>query len=98
MECNSNDKINTIVNELINLLKRNNEMEWAQVLINILNEYNKTELKKQAASVFVNIMRGGMGSFLDLVLHNNGKPLLEENNHLDDLRQRLYSECKNIYE
>ncbi|WP_423244526.1 DUF6966 domain-containing protein [Enterobacter kobei] len=29
---------------------------------------------------------GGMGTFNDIVLHNNGIPLIRENDGLDDLR------------
>lgn len=34
---------------------------------------------------------GGMGSFNDIVLYKNNKPLINENNKLDALRTQLYN-------
>ncbi len=96
MECNSNDKINIIVNDLIVLLKNNDEPHWAQVLSNILQDYKTSNAEKETAALFLKIMQGGMGSFLDLVLHKNAKPLIAENNRLDELRHKLYEECKRL--
>lgn len=36
---------------------------------------------------------GGMGSFNDLILYRDGKPLVCENNELDALRMHLYGLC-----
>ena len=65
---------------------------------NIRNEYIACDIgaRKEVANKFIIIMRGGMGSFLDLVLHKNKKPLIHENNKLDELRHQLYDECKKL--
>lgn len=96
MESNSNDKIAEISEQLIKLLKKNNESRWSVVLENIRNEYIASENKSGSAEQFITIMRGGMGSFLDLVLHKDRKPLINENNRLDELRHKLYEECKKV--
>ena len=97
MECDSNEKINAIVHELIDLLQKNDEQYWGEVLACNLNKYNGAFSKKETAVLFIKIMQGGMGSFLDLVLHKDGKPLIEENNRLDKLRHELYQECVGIW-
>ena len=98
MESIYNDKIAKISDDLIELLKANNEKHWSTVLQNIRNEYINCDLatRKKIASEFIIAMRGGMGSFLDLVLHKDRKPLIDENNRLDVLRHQLYEECKKL--
>jgi len=96
MEKNNKDEIAEISEELIKLLKDNDEKFWSEILENIQAEYIKGKSKSLVANEFIIIMRGGMGSFLDLVLHENKKPLIEENNKLDELRYKLYKACKKI--
>ncbi|WP_034950770.1 DUF6966 domain-containing protein [Erwinia oleae] len=36
---------------------------------------------------------GGMGTLNDIVLSKNGKPLLQENDRLEGLRDKLYTVC-----
>jgi len=36
---------------------------------------------------------GGMGSFFDVVLYKDGKPLIQENNKLSRLTSELYDFC-----
>ena len=40
---------------------------------------------------------GGMGSFTDLVLMRNGIICIDENNRLDQLRDRLYNRMVSIF-
>ena len=96
MESHSNDKIGEISGKLIKLLKENHESHWSVVLQNIRSEYVTAESKNIVAKQFIIIMRGGMGSFLDLVLHKDRQPLIDANDQLDKLRHQLYEECKKI--
>lgn len=96
MESNSDDEIVKISGQIIKLLKENNEAHWSVVIENIRNEYIISSNKSESAKQFVIIMRGGMGSFLDFILHKDRKPLISENNKLDRLRHRLYEECKKV--
>ena len=89
-----NAEIVKISEQLITLLKDNNEDYWSVILQNILCNYIDSAGKEKSANQFIFIMRGGMGSFLDLVLHKDRKPLVDENNKLDELRHQLYEECK----
>lgn len=36
---------------------------------------------------------GGMGTLNDIVLSKDGKPLIEENDRLEEFRDKLYSAC-----
>lgn len=96
MEFNGNDKVVVILKELIDLTTNNDQTKWANILKNILHHYLYDESKTYAATLAIDIMQGGMGSFLDLVLHKNKKVLIAENNKLDKLRYDLFNECKKI--
>jgi hypothetical protein len=94
VESNSNDKIIEVSEKIVMHLKNNGEEHWSSVIKKIHDEYIASGRKPEVAKKFVTIMRGGMGSFLDLVLHKDRKPLINENNRLDELRHELYEECK----
>lgn len=96
MERISDDKIIIIINKLIKLLKENDEKFWSNTLDNLLHQYEISNSKPEVAKSCIKIMRGGMGSFLDLVLHKNGNPLIKENNQLDKLKHELYDECTKL--
>lgn len=96
MQCNCDENAIMIVDGMIALLNSNGEAEWANVLSKILDDYKQQATKQYAALLFLKTMQGGMGSLLDLVLHKNKKPLIDENNKLDELRHALYEECMKI--
>ena len=96
MESGSNDKVAEISGQLIELLKDNNENHWSIILANIRGEYIASGFKPETAAQFLIIMRGGMGSFLDLALHKDRKVLVEETKKLDELRDKLYYACKKL--
>src|SRR5262245_49515309 len=96
MESNSNEKIIALLEQAIDLLASNDQEQWANFLQNAKNNFIQSEDKKEAAMPIIKSMLGGAGSLSDVVLHQEGKPLIEENNQLYDLFNQLYDECKKI--
>lgn len=81
-------EIRKILLEIIELLEFMNESAWA-ITLKRLYEDNASSPKdwlRKIKSLF-----GGMGSFADLVLMRNGIICIDENNKLDQLRNRLYN-------
>ena len=86
-------QIKDVIEKLIYLLRNNNEIEWAAVLENLLNKFPLEKNKIDAIKEIMQIYKGGMGSFADLVLQKNLKMLINENNELAILRRELYNLC-----
>lgn len=81
-------EIRKILLEIIELLEFMNESAWT-ITLKRLYEDNASSPKdwlRKIKSLF-----GGMGSFTDLVLMRNGIICIDENNKLDQLRNRLYN-------
>lgn len=81
-----------ILQELITLLEKSKETNWSaslrslmQALTGCVDDIERNYVKSQLKRIF-----GGMGSFSDLVLFNDGKVLIAENNQLEKLRRELY--------
>ena len=81
------NEIKKIVKDVIKILLDNGEISWARYFERCLrqldNEYHEGVYNIRSSY-------GGMGSFNDLVLHNQGRPLKKENEMLNDLREKLY--------
>lgn len=92
----SEDEILSITLGLTRLLRDNDEAGWSRVIDTIRNRYIFSDNKAEAAREFIAIMMGGMGSFNDLILHRDGKPLSVESNELRDLRSKLYDACLDV--
>jgi hypothetical protein len=90
-------KITENLQQLQKLLVNSNELGWAERVELLIKSLENTtnEDKKQVAREGLRFF-GGMGSLNDLVLHENGTPLLEENDKLDILRDEIYSELVEI--
>jgi hypothetical protein len=86
------DKMIVFLEENIKLLSENDEKRWAEVLTRLMQNYIESDNKQGVASL-IKKLYGGAGTFNDLVLHKDGKPLIEENNQLEKLRHELYEEC-----
>uniref|UniRef100_UPI0009E45A2D DUF6966 domain-containing protein n=1 Tax=Gilliamella sp. Nev6-6 TaxID=3120252 RepID=UPI0009E45A2D len=80
-------KIKLILFEISILLKKGNYPDWGNSFMKFSEDI---EINFEAVKNQILILYGGMGSFNDIVLHNNKKPLINENNRLDDLRTQLY--------
>jgi hypothetical protein len=85
-----------LLEQVINLLASNGEEQWAGFLQNAKNNLIEAKVKKDGVVPIVKSMLGGAGSLSDVVLHRDGKPLIEENNRLYDLLNELYDECQKI--
>lgn len=92
---NKNDKIILLLEESIKLLSENNQKRWAEGLTCLMRHYIESDNKQEAASL-IKKLYGAAGSFSDVVLHKDRKPLIEENNKLERARHDLYQECKKI--
>ncbi len=73
--------------EIASLLKSVDEESWAKSF-----EFlgSKTELPDKELACEILKIYGGMGSFNDLVLYNDGALCLIENERLEKLRNELY--------
>ena len=85
--------IEEIIKCIINLLRENDEPEWAEIFSEVALEYNNNETRNHAVKKVINFYKGGMGSFSDLVLQKNMKMLIEENDELADLKHDLFNKC-----
>lgn len=88
-------EIQDLLIKLSEILKRNDEIEWSNFLINLYKESFFYEGKNYDHSFIIKIMNlyGGMGSFNDIILEKNGKPLIKENDEFHKLKQELYEKC-----
>ena len=89
------ESIQEIIGKIIILLEANDEHEWADYLEHLMHEYENSEAKVEAIKNILNIYKGGMGSFTDLVLQKDFKMLVDENNQLAALKHNLYNSCLN---
>lgn len=97
METNREEKIVSLLVEVIHLLMHHQQERWAKVMKDLLNNYanlTHSKTKKEAAELIMKSMLGGMGSLSDVVLYKNGVLLTEENDKLEALLDELYVLCK----
>ncbi|MCX8728669.1 DUF6966 domain-containing protein [Gilliamella sp. B2838] len=84
---NNIEKIKEILVEISTLLIKGNYPDWGNSFIKFSKEiesdpeFIKSELSK---------LYGGMGSFNDIVLYEDRKPLIDENDRLYFLRTQLF--------
>ena len=95
METKSYKMIKTI-ERIVELLKMSDSPSakyYHDFLVFTLSQLNRPhELHEIAENVLKSY--GGMGTFGDVGLCKNGKYLLEEDREFDNLREKLYRECK----
>lgn len=87
-------KIELIIKKIIALLKDSGEDYWLRYFNYNLDKLSKNDFDYQDIEKLNMVFKGGMGSFSDLVLHKNKKPLIDENNELEKLKDDLYEACK----
>lgn len=95
MEPNCNTQIIILLEQVICLLINNSQEQWGHFLQNAKNNFIESKNKKEAIEPIIKSMLGGAGSLSDVVLYREGKLLVDENNQLYDLLNKLYDECKN---
>lgn len=84
-----------ILLELTNFLNKYDEHEWRNVFARLYKEslqYTDSNYDRSFINE-INGCFGGMGSFTDLVLHKDMKPLKKENDELEILKDQLYEKC-----
>jgi len=89
----SDDKeLNNVIDELIFVLECIGEKNWSSSLRNLQSSYNNAGSLYERKRVLSKIIQlyGGMGSFADLTLYRDGRPLIEANDILDRLQSRLF--------
>lgn len=83
------NEIRKTIIEITNILSSNNEDSWAKVFEKLSREL---DVDCESSILSLKGLYGGMGSFNDIILHENGTPLIRENDELDDLRHALYNQ------
>jgi hypothetical protein len=84
---------------LINLVKIFDDHELrtrSKVIRNLLEKISLQQIEEEELAGKIIDLYGGMGSFFDIVLTKSGKPLIEENDKLSQLKNDLFEECINI--
>jgi hypothetical protein len=83
------------IEDIIELISRYNA-RWSAIFTNYLKELNSDIELQYFARDILKLYKGGMGSFSDLVLQENGKMPIEENEKLNVYRKELYKICKEL--
>ena len=91
------DEMIMILSKLIALLEKTEDYDWSSFLKKTrAKAINSTDNKQMAREILVTLYSGGMGSFLDLVLQKDMKPLIEEDDLLIKYRKELFHLCEKI--
>ena len=96
MVAETHNEIIIILSKLIALLEETEDYDWACFFKNKKKNLMSTNNKEQIAREIIDSYRGGMGSFVDLVLQKNMKMLINENNLLNEYRESLFESCEKI--
>lgn len=88
-------EIQNLLLKISRILKENDEPEWSMILKHLYEESFSYEGENYDHSFVIKIMSiyGGMGSFNDVLLQKNGKPLVEQNEEFYKLKHKLYEKC-----
>ena len=81
-----------IIEKILTLLTSVQEDNWAKSFMKFREQFDSIdEVKLADARTDILKIYGGMGSFNDLVLYDQGQPMIEENTTLDALRRELFT-------
>ena len=83
--------IQMLLLRMAELLRLGGIADWADDALE--NYHNEMAEEPNITTGRILSLYGGMGSLNDLVIYNNGIPLVDENNELDALRSQLYELC-----
>ena len=87
------ESIQVIIKKIIALLRENDKPEWVSHLVKLMQDFSSLDTRMHAVKNILNIYKGGMGSFTDLVLQKDYKMLVDENNQLANMKHSLYTAC-----
>jgi hypothetical protein len=93
-------KMILIIENIVELLKMSSPPDakyFCAFLVYILGQLNKPHELDKIAENILNIY-GGMGTFGDVAIFNNGVYLDEEHDKFDALRTKLFLLCKEVIE
>jgi len=81
----------SLIEQIIDLLVSVRESNWADAFKSFRRRLDNSD-SESTETLRSDILRiyGGMGSFNDLVLYQEGQPLIKENQALDKLRMELF--------
>ena len=91
-------QIKSTIEKIIFLLQKNDEADWVTIFEKILDKFSYTKNKKEVVREIIDIYKGGIGSFSDLILQKDMKMLIDENEQLAKLKHDLYNSCLNFLE
>ena len=91
---NKSDEAGILAKQAAELLSQYDLESWAQAFNKLAATLNGPS-RKQAAIEALG-MYGGMGSFSDLVVHFEGDAVIDGNNNLDQIRQKLFISLREI--
>lgn len=94
----TDDKIIEILADIHALLVKTGEKQWSLVIDKLIADRSAEPTNQDVINNILSIYKGGMGSFSDLVLHKDGKMLIEENDQLAQMKKNLYQICKSSKE
>ena len=82
----------SVLDKIIECLASSGECDWQDRFNKIRANYNPND-EESFEDIRYSLRRlyGGMGSFNDLVLHEESKPMIKNNNELDQLRKELFN-------
>lgn len=83
-------RMKTVLEKIVNLLRSGDCEDWAATMEKLSSEI---EENPEYATSQILVLYGGMGSFNDIVLCSNDRPLIKENDELDGLRGELFDLC-----
>ena len=92
----SKSQMIAIINKITSLLQFSEEEFWLSFFNHVLEGLDKGQDEKCLCDSILKTFQGQMGSLNDLVLHKDGKPLIEENNQLDALKDQLFDICMDV--
>lgn len=90
--------IMNILDEIISVLSSAGETNWNSAMNNFRNRCDLVSSSNDQKELISDLIRifGGMGSFSDLVLYNQGNLMQRETIQLDALREKLFEAAKKL--
>jgi hypothetical protein len=92
-------QLNETIQKITSLLVASDEKYWAELFENILDRLQKEEKSQVCRQILA--LFGGSGSINDLILYQNGVPILEWNDSFATLKSELFEnavECIKVGE
>lgn len=89
-------EMNRLIKEIMKYFDHYYDNGWKRFFETILTQCHSGYSFKDICRNVVGSYRGGMGSFDDYILSENGYMPVEENNEFDALKNSLFGLCNNV--